>query len=67
MEQPLPMTLEPNYFDSMDSITAHYFAHISDLKKKKKIFKKKLSKPGNGNLALITSTVQVELSKLNKF
>ena len=36
MEQPLPMTLEPNYFDSMDSITAHYFAHISDLKKKKK-------------------------------
>ena len=41
-----------------------YFAHISDLKKKKR-FLRKSSKPGHGNLVLITSTVQVELSKLN--
>ena len=40
-----------------------YFAHISDLKKKR--FLRKSSKPGHGNLVLITSTVQVELSKLN--
>ena len=33
--------------------------------KKKKRFLRKSSKPGHGNLVLITSTVQVELSKLN--
>ena len=32
---------------------------------KKKRFRRKSSKPGHGNLVLITSTVQVELSKLN--
>ena len=39
-----------------------YFAHISDLKKKR--FLRKSSKPGHGNLVLITSTFQVKLSKL---
>ena len=32
---------------------------------KKKRFLRKSSKPGHGNLVLITSTIQVELSKLN--
>ena len=32
---------------------------------KKKRFLRKSSKPGHGNLALITSTVQVKLLKLN--
>ena len=32
---------------------------------KKKRFLRNSSKPGHGNLVLITSTVQVELSKLN--
>ena len=32
---------------------------------KKKIFLRKSSKPGHGNLILINSTVQLELSKLN--
>ena len=44
------------------------FAHISDFlkkKKKKKRFLGKCSKPGHGNLVLITSTVQAEFSKLN--
>ena len=31
----------------------------------KEIFLRKSSKPGHGNLGLISSTVQVELSKLN--
>ena len=33
--------------------------------KKKRRFLKKSSKPGHENLALITSTIQTELSKLN--
>ena len=33
--------------------------------KKKNRFLRKSSKPGHGNLVLITSTIQVELSKLN--
>ena len=33
----------------------------------KKMFLKKSSKPGHENVVLITSTVQVELSKLNFF
>ena len=40
-----------------------YFAHISDFFKER--FLRKSSKPGHGNLVLFTSTVQVELSKLN--
>ena len=40
------------------------FAHISDFFFKKRFFRKS-SKSGHRNLVLITSTVQVELSKLN--
>ena len=40
------------------------FAHISDFFLKKRFFRKS-SKSGHRNLVLITSTVQVELSKLN--
>ena len=43
-------------------ITAHSSAHISDFFKK---FLKKSFKTGHGNLVQITSTAQVELSKLN--
>ena len=39
--------------------------HILDFLKKKKKILRKSSKPGHGNLLLITSTVQVELSKLS--
>ena len=42
-----------------------YFAHISVCLFRKKRFHRKSSKPEYGNLVLITSTVQVELSKLN--
>ena len=42
------------------------FADISDFFFiKKKRFLRKCSKPGHGNLVLITSTAQVENSKLN--
>ena len=40
-----------------------YFAYISDFFFRKR-FLGKSSNPGHGNLVLITSTVQVELSKL---
>ena len=45
------------------SLPIAYFTHISDLKKKR--FIRKSSKPGHENLFLITSTVSVELPKLN--
>ena len=41
-----------------------YFAHISDHFIKKRLLRKS-SNTGHGNHVLITSTVQVELSKLN--
>ena len=64
----LPKThIESNFFKkfkAIDSTTAHTSPkfQISFLKKR---FLRKSSKPGHGNLVLITSTVQVELSKLN--
>ena len=70
MEQPLPMTLESNYFEKFKMIASLpiNLPIIQIFKKKnKKRFIKKFSKPGHGNLVLITTTVQVELSKLNKF
>ena len=45
-----------HHFPYFPNISDHFF---------KKIFLRKSSKPGHGNLVLDTSTVQVELSKLN--
>ena len=59
--------MEFNFFAKFKVKRQHhfpYFAHISDLKKKKR-FLRKSSKPGHRNLVLITSAVQVEHSKLN--
>ena len=64
----LPKThIESNFFKkfkAIDSTTAHTSPkfQISFLKKR---FLRKSSKPGHGNLVLITSTVQVELLKFN--
>ena len=59
-------SVEPNFFKKFKAIASlpilcPYFR----LKKKKKRFLRKSSKPGHGNLVLITSNVQAELSKLN--
>ena len=59
--------MESNLFEKFKVIASYqcsYFAHISDFFKKKR-FLRKSSKTGHENLVLITSTVQVELSKLN--
>ena len=59
-------SVESNFFKKFKAMASNhcpYFAYISDLKKKR--FLRKSSKPGHGNLVLITSTVQVEHSKLN--
>ena len=61
-------SMESNFFKkfkviaSLPIYTSPIFKFI--LKKKKKRFIRKCSKPGHGNLVLITSTVQAELSKL---
>ena len=47
-------------FTEMASLPIAYFAHISDLKKKRLS-----SKSGHRNLVVIASVVQAELSKLN--
>ena len=60
-----PGTVSGNSFEEFKAIRhCLYFAHISDFFSKKR-FLRKSSKSGRGNLVLITSTVQVELSKLN--
>ena len=57
--------MECNFFKKFKTILS-LPAHVSDFFfKKKKRFLRKSSKPGHGNLALITSTVQVKLLKLN--
>ena len=61
--------MESNFFGKFKAIASlpillPYF-RLFFKKKKKKRFLRKLSKPGHGNLVLIASTVQVELSKLN--
>ena len=60
-------SLEFNFFEKFKAIASllvlrPYFRFFL---KKNKRFLRKSSKPGHGNLVLITSTVQVELSKLN--
>ena len=60
----MEQSVESNFFKKFKAIASYhgsYFAHISDLKK----ILRKSSEPGHGNLVLVTSTVQVELSKLN--
>ena len=62
----MQQSVESNFFKKFKAITSPpilrpYFR----FKKKKKRFLKKSSKPRHGNLVPITSTVQVELSKLN--
>ena len=57
--------IESNFFKKFKAIasTAHTSPIFHFFFKKR--FLRKSSKPGHGNLVLITSTVQVELSKLN--
>ena len=58
----MEQSVESNFFRAIASLLIHgpYFRFFL-----KKRFIRKSSKPGHGNLVLITSTVQVELSKLN--
>ena len=56
--------MESNSFEKLKK-KIKIFTHISDYFFLKKSFRRKFSKPGHGSLVLITSTVQVELSKLN--
>ena len=58
--------IESNFFKKFKAIasTAHTSAIFHFFFKKKR-FLRKSSKPGHGNLVIITVTVQVELSKLN--
>ena len=55
--------MEQSLINSLE-IFKEKLAHISDFFLKKRFFRK-LSKPGHGNLVLITLIVQVELSKLD--
>ena len=55
----MEQSVESNFYKKFKAI---YFAHISDSFFKRR-FLRKCSKPGHGNLVLITSTVQVERSK----
>ena len=62
----MEQSVESNSFEKFKE-KFKIFAHISDyyyLFFLKKRILRKSSKPGHGNLVLITSTVQVELSKL---
>ena len=61
----MEQSVESNFFKKFKAIASlpilrPYFRFFL-----KKRFLRKSSKPGHGNLVLITSTVQVELSKLN--
>ena len=58
----MEQSVESNFFRAIASLLIHgpYFRFFL-----KKRFIRKSSKPGHGNLVLITSTVQVELLKLN--
>ena len=58
----MEQSVESDFFKVIASLTIihPYFRHFF-----KKSFLRKSSKHGHGNLVLVTSTVQVELSKLN--
>ena len=61
----MEQSVESNFFKKFKAIASlpilrPYFSFFF-----KERFFRKSSKPGHGNLVLITSTVQVELSKLN--
>ena len=64
----MEQSVESNSFEKFKAIAllpiAWYFVHISEFFLQKR-FLRKSSKPGHKNLVLITSPVQVELSKLN--
>ena len=62
----MEQSVESNFFKKFKAIASlpmPYFANISDFFLISHL--RKSSKPGHGNLVLITSTVQVQLSKLN--
>ena len=64
----IEQSVESNFFKKFKAIASllilrPYFRFFFFFKKKKR-FLRKSSHPGNGNLVLITSTVQVELSEL---
>ena len=63
----MEQSVDSDFFKKLKAIASlpiPYLAHISRFKKKKR-FLRKSGKPGHGNLVLITSTVQVLLSKSN--
>ena len=67
--KPVEQSVESNSFEKFKAIASlpilrPYFRFLFYYLKKKKKFLGKISKPGHGNLVLITSTVQVELWKL---
>ena len=62
----MDQSVESNFFKKFKAIASYhrpYFAHVSDFFRKR--FLRKSSKPGHEDLVLITSTVQVKLSKSN--
>ena len=60
----MEQSVESNFFEKFKVIASlPILRHFRF--KKKNTFLRKSSKPGHGNLVLITSTIQVELSKLN--
>ena len=63
----MEQSLESSSFEKFKAIASHISAilcpHFRSLILKR--FLRKSSKPGHGNVVLITLTVQVELSKLN--
>ena len=62
MEQPV----ESNFFKKFLAVASLRILRLYfRLFFKEKRFLRKSSKPGHGNLLLITSTVQIEISKLN--
>ena len=58
----MEQSVESNSFEKFKAIAS---LPIFQILKKKKRFLKKTSKPGHGNLVLITSIVKFGLSKLN--
>ena len=61
----MEQSVKSNFFKKFKAIASLAILHPYFRLFKKKRFIRKSSKPGNGNLVLITSTVQVALSKLN--
>ena len=58
--------MESNFFKKFKAIASlPVLGPYFKFKKEKEIFLRNSRKPAHGNLVLITSTVQVELSKLN--